>query len=428
MTPQPLTDELRTNFRNLYADVVWYGVLSGSAMAFLSIYAARLGATTFQISLLTAGPAVANLLISMPAGQWMRNKPLVGVAFWSSIGQRIGFAIFALLPFLFAAPGQIWMLALISMIMAVPGTVLAISFNAVLADVIPPDWRARVVGQRNAILAVSTIATSLVCGQLLDRIPPYYNYQIIFALGAAGGVLSSLYVSRLRIPSQEPVRVWSLIHDYARPGLQRFADSLRTSAGLRFLTRSRGKSLLRMDLLRSPFGAFMLACCIFYTFQYTSIPIYPLFFVNVLALSDGQIGIGNSLFYLAMMATSISLGAISARLGHRGVLILGALLFGMYPLINAMAYNAILFYVASTVGGVAWALWSGGLLNRLFERSPQDDRPAAMALHNLVLNLGILIGSLFGPTLAAQFGDLREVLFISAGLRFIAGFFFIFWG
>jgi MFS family permease len=428
MTFQPLTAEMRTNFRNLYADVFWYGVLSGSAMAFLSIYAARLGASTFQISLLTAGPAVANLLISMPAGQWMQNKPLVGVAFWSSIGQRSGYAIFALLPFLFAARGQVWMLALISMIMAVPGTVLAISFNAVLADVIPPEWRGRVVGRRNAILALSTIATSLVCGQLLDQILPYYNYQIIFALGAAGGLLSSLYVSRLRIPSQEPVRVWSLINDYARPGLQRFSDSLRTSAGLRFLTRKRDTSLLRTDLLRSPFGAFMLACCVFYTFQFTSIPIYPLFIVNVLTLGDGQIGIGNSLFYLAMMVTSISLNAISSRLSHRGVLILGALLFGMYPLIIALAHDATLFYVASTVGGVAWALWSGGLLNRLFERSPENDRPAAMALHNLVMNLGILVGSLFGPTLAASVGNLREVLLISAGLRFMAGFFFLFLG
>ncbi len=46
----------------------------------------------------------------------------------------------------------------------------------------------------------------------------------------------------------------------------------------------------------------------------------------------------------------------------------------------------------------------------------------------LVLNLGILCGSLFGPALAAQIGDLREVLFISAGLRFLAGFFFMLWG
>lgn len=428
MSSSPLTAEMRANFRNLYADVLWYGVLSGSTMAFLAIYAARLGATSFQVSLLTAGPAVANLLISLPAGQWMQNKPLVGVATWSSLGQRLGYVFIALLPSMFMVEAQIWMLAAISLIMAVPGTVLAISFNAVLADVIAPEWRARVVGRRNAILALSMIVTTLICGQLLDRIPPYYNYQIVFALGAAGALLSTLYVSRLRIPSEEPVRVWGLINDYARPGLQRFVDSFRSSAGLRFLTRSRSRSLLRVDLLRSPFGTFMLACCIFYTFQYTSIPIYPLFLVRVLSLTDGQIGIGNSLFYIAMMVTSIGLGALSARMSHRNVMILGAFLFGLYPLINGLAQSETLFYIASILGGVAWALWSGGLLNRLFERSPQDDRPAAMALHNLVLNLGILCGSLFGPALAAQMGDLRDVLYLSAGLRFLAGIAFLLWG
>ncbi len=61
MIPQSIT---RSNIRHLYADIFWFGILGGSALAFLNVYAARLGATAMQIGLLTAGPAIVNLLIS----------------------------------------------------------------------------------------------------------------------------------------------------------------------------------------------------------------------------------------------------------------------------------------------------------------------------------------------------------------------------
>ncbi len=61
------------------------------------------------------------------------------------------------------------------------------------------------------------------------------------------------------------------------------------------------------------------------------------------------------------------------------------------------------------------------------ERVPQDDRPAHMALYNLVLNLGILSGSMLGPLLGEWFG-LRNTLFISAALRLIATILLAMWG
>ena len=79
-----------------------------------------------------------------------------------------------------------------------------------------------------------------------------------------------------------------------------------------------------------------------------------------------------------------------------------------------------LFLVASLLGGIAWAITYGGLVNRLMERSPADDRPAYMAFHNLALNLGILSGSLAGPLLSEWVG-LRPALFVVVGLRLLAG-------
>jgi predicted MFS family arabinose efflux permease len=188
-----------------------------------------------------------------------------------------------------------------------------------------------------------------------------------------------------------------------------------------------GQNMLRMDLLRGPFGRFLLAYLIFYTFQYLALPVFPLFYVNELGLSDGAISLGSALFHALMMLVSLRLGRLSARFGYHGIMVRGAFILGGYPLLLFLAQDARLFWVASLVGGVSIGLLNGGLVNRLMERVPEQDRPAHMALHNLALNLGILAGSLSGPLLAEWIG-LRPMLLASGALRMLAGVFLLLWG
>ncbi|HZD58297.1 MAG TPA: MFS transporter, partial [Anaerolineales bacterium] len=151
-------------------------MLVGSAMAFLAIYASRIGATGLLVGLLTAGPALANLLVSLPAGQWLEGKHLIRVSFLSAALYRLGYLAIIPLPWLFSETHQIWVLILISFVMSVSGAILAIAFNAMFADVVPPDWRAEVVGKRNALVAISITGSSLMCGQVLDRLVfPYLH-------------------------------------------------------------------------------------------------------------------------------------------------------------------------------------------------------------------------------------------------------------
>jgi predicted MFS family arabinose efflux permease len=92
-----------------------------------------------------------------------------------------------------------------------------------------------------------------------------------------------------------------------------------------------------------------------------------------------------------------------------------------------MAKDATLYYVASILGGFVWALVSAGLINRLMERVPENERPPGMALHNLVMNTGMLSGSLAGPLLGNLMG-LQNGLFVSGLLRLAAGFVLLRWG
>ena len=90
--------EYRSNFLHLYLDIAWFGLLSGSAVNFLNIYATRIGATAFQIGLIGAMSAAVSLVLAIPAGRWLQTKNSSRAIFWSSVFYRIGFLAFVFLP------------------------------------------------------------------------------------------------------------------------------------------------------------------------------------------------------------------------------------------------------------------------------------------------------------------------------------------
>jgi len=59
---------------------------------------------------------------------------------------------------------------LITLLMALPATLLVISFNAMFAEIVPAEQRALVVGRRNALVAISTTLAAVLSGQILDRL------------------------------------------------------------------------------------------------------------------------------------------------------------------------------------------------------------------------------------------------------------------
>ena len=76
---RPVPEAYRRNFNHLILDIAWFGVLNGSAVAFVAVYATRLGASAFQLGLLNAMPAVVNLLFALPAGRWLQALSLIHI-------------------------------------------------------------------------------------------------------------------------------------------------------------------------------------------------------------------------------------------------------------------------------------------------------------------------------------------------------------
>ena len=309
-------------------DMAWFGVLSGSSLNFLSIYAARLGATGIQIGLLTGIGAAVTLVLAIPTGGWLERRPIDKAMFWTAVAYRLGFLLFIPLPWLLGSQGQIQLIILLTAIMAIPLTALGVGFNVLFAAAVPLRWRAYVVGIRNVALALTFMAASLGCGYLLDHLPFPQGYQVVFAIGVLGAAMSTMHIYFIR-PLPASAHQDDLQEELPVPdAVQKEEHGGKAS--------KRGAAL-RLDIWRSPFRRVLLAMLGFHLAQYLAIPLFPLYFVDVLQLNDQQIGAGTALFYLAVLLGSAQLHRAARRMGNKSLTAVGVVGMGSYPLLMGLS-------------------------------------------------------------------------------------------
>lgn len=406
---RPIPPEHEANFRHLVWDMAWFGVHSGTTIAFIVIYATRLGASGEQVGLINAMPAIVALIFSLPASTWLQKRSTRSSVFWSSLFFRIFYIAPVLFPFFFGSSAQIWAIILMLLLMNIPGTVLMVGFNALFAEAVPPEWRGYVAGLRNAVYALCATITTLISGVVLTRFSIPTGYQIVFAIGFIGAMISSYHLWFVR-----PSPAYEMVVSTSQPAK---GGSLK-----RRLWDS-----LHLDVLRGPFRVTALLLLFFHFTQYLGIPVFPLWMVNELHFSDQTISLGTSIFNIFLFFASLQYEKIAFRLGNKILMGLSVIGLGVYPILLSVSWTLPVFILTSLIGGANLAMLNGTLYNYLLEKVPAHDRPAHLAWYSLVLNAAILLGSMIGPGLGVRIG-LGTALLVYAALRVLAGAAILRWG
>jgi MFS family permease len=399
--------EYRRNFIHLYFEIAWFGILSGSALNFLNVYAARLGASGLQIGLLGAMPAIVSLLISLPTGAWLQTQPVGKAVFWTAVLSRLGYFLWIPLPWFFGNQGQIWALTIITLVMGIPLCGLSVGFNALFAAAVPVELRAYVMGVRNVVQSLTFILASFTTGLILNRLPFPLGYQVIFGIGFLSAAMSTLHLYFIR-PLKEP------------------SNSVVATLEVRN-SHNHWRSTLRLDIWLTPYRKILLVFLGFHLTQFFPYPLFALFTVNELHLTDANIGFGTALFYLTVLLGSTQLSRLEHNIGHHKLTGWGMVGMCIYPIAMAISQNAFHYYLLSIIGGFAWALAGGAYGNYLLERIPENDRPSHLAWYNTILNVGVLIGLMAGPFLANYIG-VGVTLILCGIFRLLAGVAVLRWG
>ena len=415
-----LPAHLQANFRHLYIEIAWYGLLTGSALSFLTIYAARLGANTTQIGLINAMPAIISLSLALPVGGWLEHRPIDKSVFLGAIGQRIFYLLIVALPWLFNDQMQIWILILFTFLMSIPGAIIAVGFNALFAGAVPMRYRGVVAGRRNAVSAIVTVITSLFCGWILTELSFPIGYQVVFGIGFFGGLMSAIHLWFVH-PVTEindvildiPIVKATIPTTKRRWELRDFFETIRRR--------------LHTEALHGPFGKSLALLTAFHLVHFLSIPIFPEYMVDTLGLTDQIISRGTALFYITMFLGSTQISHRFAKFGNQKLTAIGICLLGLYPVLLSFARGSTLFYAASFFGGFAWSLVNIGMINYLLEKVPLTNRTGYLAWFTMGTNAAILAGSLLGPVIGNLIG-LTTALLIFGILRTSAGLAILKWG
>lgn len=405
-------EEYRREFGHLYMDILWFGILNGSSISFITIYFARIHGTGTQIGLLGAIPAIVSLIFTLPVGSWLQygntNLKVINASFI----HRIFYLLWIPIPLLFINKTQIEILLIITFIMSFPGTILQVRFNSLFAESVPANFRGYVAGVRNALFAVVSILATLLSGQILIRLSFPVNYLVVFGIGFIGAMMSS-------------VHLWLLIRERKVMKNQPVLDQKKLSESRKSL-----KDVIKwVGLYRfnwpdykknKHFYLVMALLFLFHIAQYLCIPVFPIFWVNNLHLSDSIISMGTGAFFVTVFIGSTQISKLSVKYGNKNIVGIGAVMMAMYPGIMAFSKGITLYIIASLVGGLAWAFVGGLLLNYLLEKIPEENRPPFLAIYNLVFYAAVLIGSLSGPEIGKIVG-LPIALLLFGLLRLSAG-------
>ena len=409
--PADLPPNLRSNFAHLYMDISWWGLYAGATAAFLSIYATRCGASPQQIGLLTAGPAVLSMLLSLPVGVLIRRYPARVVSGIAAGISRLLFLVYAFLPAIFPLEEQFNAVLITTLLITVPTTVINISFSQFFMESVPLEWRAMVVGTRGALFAILSFIVTLISGQILTWVAFPTGYQIVFFIGFIGGIMTTYHILHV-FPA-------STNHPLAKQTFVTQPEAPAASGWRRFFPALDENSRHYLKVIGLLF--------LFNTTNNMVGPVIPNLLVNHLRLSDEMISIGTATSSMLAFITALIMTQAARRIGNRNGTAIGAGLLAVHALLLAMANGPLLYILAAVLAGVASGFLMTSQYNYHLENVPAHDQSVWLSRNLLLGNIAVLFGALAGPYLANYLQTSTALVFFSL-LRLLTGLAILRWG
>jgi MFS family permease len=398
-----VTPVQRKNFLNVQIDGIGIG-LASAAGPFLPVFLTRLGASNFEVGLLTSMPAITGLFFAIAVGRFLQTRR--NVVPWFS-GARLlvisSYAATGLATFFVPQEHLVKVVLLIWALATLPQTVVAVSFSVVMNAVAGPNHRYELMSRRWSVLGLTTAVTVALVGQVLVRIGFPLNYQVVFLGLSLGGLISYYFSSHIELPDVEP------------PARQE---------GLSLAERS--KSYARLILNERDFVRFSIQRFVFLSGTMLSIPLFPLYYVREVQANDAWIGIINTA-QTAVLLVGYFLWTRGSKLrGSRFVLLWTTFGLTIYPALVASTHRVELIALFAGLAGIFQAGLDLVFFDELMKTVPAEYSATFVSLAQSLQYLSAIFAPLLGTLLANHIG-IGGALLVSAALRFFGFGLFALW-
>ena len=355
----------------VFGGTSWKNITTGVAM---TGYLKELGMSDFLYGIVMALPGVTNsfqfVVSYLVERKWNREKTFK----IAGLIQRLSWIVFGLVPFLIPMSGgalRIWAAALLALLSAIMQPAITMNFMSICADVVPLRIRGEYFALRRKLSTVVALGVGLCVGALMDALPPFTNYLIIFAIAGLVGVMDISLFFFMKIPPMKR---------------QVSSESMMGMVGHVF----RNRNFMRLCLFSA----------LSYFAIYLSMPYFTVYMNTVLDLSGMQMVTLHELLASAMSILVVGRwGRAMDRYGHKPMLMIATVLGAFVPLIWAFARPGQVWVavLAQLLYGVQWCAVDMGMQNFYLEQAPQEGRTMYIAVYFLASQLlGIFLGSAAG--------------------------------
>jgi MFS family permease len=395
--PRSAPEMNRRNFINVQIDAIGVG-LASAANPFLPVFLTRLGASAFQVGLLTTMPAVTGLLLAIPLGQYLQTQR--NIVPWFSrarLAVLSGYALTGLitifLPEAFSVVGILGIWALVT----IPQTVVAITFSVVMNMVAGPAGRYELMTHRWSILGLTNALTALVAGLALDSIRFPTNYQVVFMALSLGGLISYYFSSHIDLP-----------------------DNLQKPARRALSAREQLQDYLHLIAQEKPFVSFILKRFVFLTGTVLIAPLLPIYYVRQLEASDSAIAFINIAANVTVILGYFFWTYQSRRRGSRLVLLATTFGVSLFPIMVGLTTRVWPVPIYAGIYGIFLAGLNLVLFDELMKRVPIEYSATFIAAAQSIQYLSSIVAPLIGTVLAGVIGT--HLALVLGGVVSLAGF------
>jgi MFS family permease len=394
-TPQSSTEIDKGNFVNVQIDAIGVGLASAAA-PFLPVYLTRLGASTFEVGLLTSMPALTGLILSIPLGQFLqRQKNIIPWFSYARLLVIASYALTGLLSFFLHAHDAVIGILGIWALATIPQTLVAIAFSVVMSTVAGPSGRYELMTRRWSLLGLTTTITVLLFGQMLDKVDFPINYQTMFMFLSLGGLISYYFSSHIKLP--DATVVISEAHNF----------------------REKVREYVHMVSAEKPFISFVAKRFVFLTGTTLAAPLFPVYFVRILNAPDSWIATINVAQTAILIVGYFVWTRTTRRHGSRLVLLATTFGISFYPILTGITST---YYIIPFYAGLA-GIFQAGLnlvfFDELMKRVPVKYSATFVSAAQSLQYLSSIIAPFMGTYIADKWGF--TIAFIISGAISLIG-------
>lgn len=355
---------------------ITFALFAGLSASFFPIIARKLGASSFQMALISSAPFMGALFTLY----WARLSATAVSQMGFFVKVKLLARAVILFAFLAINPWIFILLVFLNSLLEQAGSP---AYVRIMKEIYSDDYRGRAMGYVRMEMALAAVFTAYLGGFLLD----HFSYRYIFPLGAVFGIISVIYFGKIKVQKNN-------------------VKQKRKKRGI--LPRE----ILEVFKKDKPFALFQ---TIFFVRGFAALmvmPLFPIFLVDYLGISNISMGKLVSLSSVFLISSYLFWGHYIDKKGSCRSLAFSFFLASFIPLCYSFASSIWYIVPASILSGFTLGAGELARVHFITNRAKSKDIPTYQGIDFTLMGLRGVIAPFLGVALMYWIG-IESVFIIS---------------